>query len=188
MALSTNELKSGLTILLDNQIYVILDFQHVKPGKGGAFVRTKLRNLKNGVILERTFKGEERIQEAFIEERKLQYLYHSDKIYYFMDLENFEEISISEDILGQNSKFFKDNLQITTYSYNQGIFNIALPNFIELKIVHTEPGVRGDTAKTATKQAIVETNATVTVPLFVQAGDIIKIDTRSGEYVERVAK
>ena len=183
---SINEIRPGLTILLNGQIYVIQTYQHVKPGKGAAFVRTKLRNFKDGRVLEKTFKGDEKLEDAFIEERKLQHLYHSDKIYHFMDQESFEQVSISKDILGEHSKFLKDNLQITAYSYKGEILNIALPTFIELKIIHTEPGVRGDTAKSAVKLATMETGATVWVPLFIQVGDTIKIDTRSAEYIERV--
>ncbi len=186
MAISINEIKTGLTIILDDQLYSVVEYQHVKPGKGAAFVRTKLRNLKSGAILERTFKGDEKIEDAFIEERKIQYLYRSDKIYHFMDQESFEELALSEETIGQNIKFLKDNLEITAYSYKGEIINVVLPTFIEFKITHTEPGLRGDTAKSATKQAIIETGATVAVPLFVEIGDIIKIDTRSGEYVERV--
>ena len=187
MVISINEIKSGLTILIDGQIYTVMEYQHVKPGKGAAFVRTKLRSLKSGSMLEKTFKGEEKIQEAFIEEKKLQYLYRSDEIYHFMDQQTFEEVSISEDILGQNSRFLKDNLMITVYSHEGEIFNTALPTFIELKITHTEPGLKGDTAKSATKMATVETGATVSVPLFIEVGDVIKVDTRSGEYVERIS-
>jgi elongation factor P len=165
---------------------MVIDYQHVKPGKGAAFVRTKIRNLRNGSVLEKTFRGDEKIEEAFIEERKLQYLYRSDKIYHFMDQENFEEVSINEDILGANCKFLKDNLQISAYSYEGEIFNVALPTFIELKITHTEPGLKGDTAKAALKQATVETGASISVPLFIKQGDVIKIDTRSGEYIERI--
>ena len=186
MRISINELKTGLTILLDGQIYMVMEYQHVKPGKGAAFVRTKLRNLKGGGILERTFKGDEKIEEAFIEERKLQYLYRSSKIYYFMDQENFEEINISEDILGENTKFLKEGLEVSSYSYKGEILNVLLPTFIELKVAHTEPGLKGDTAKSTNKSATVETGAIIAVPLFIEVGDVIKIDTRSGEYVERV--
>lgn len=187
MPISINEIKPGLTILIGEEIYVVLGYQHVKPGKGAAFVRTKLRNLKNGGVLEKTFKGDEKIEEAFIEEKKIQFLYHTDEIYYFMDQQSFEEISISEDILGQNTNFLKDNLQIAAYAYKGEILNVVLPTFIQLKVVHAEPGVRGDTAKAATKPATVETGATIQVPLFVQVDNIIRVDTRSGEYVERVS-
>lgn len=187
MPVSINEIKPGLTILIGEGIYVVLQYQHVKPGKGAAFVRTKLRNLKNGGVLERTFKGDEKIKEAFIEERKLQYLYRSGEIYHFMDQQNFEEVSISGHILGQKTELLKDNLQITAYSYKGEILNITLPIFIRLRVVHAEPGVRGDTAKAATKSATLETGAIIQVPLFVQVDNIIKVDTRSGEYVERVS-
>lgn len=188
MAVSINELKSGLTILVGAQVYQVLECQHVKPGKGAAFVRAKLRNLKNSSIQELTFRGEEKIQEAFIEERKLQYLYNSDDIYHFMDQTNFEEITISKDLLGDKVKFLKDNLQVSASFNKNEILNINLPNFINFKIIHTEPGIRGDTVKSGGKLAKIETGATVQVPLFINNGDTIKIDTRSGEYVERVEK
>lgn len=186
MALSINEIKSGLSILLDGQIYGVLEYQHVKPGKGAAFVRTKLRNLKNKAVIEKTFRGSDKIEEAFIEEKRLQYLYRSNREYYFMDQESFEQIGILEDILGQNSKFLKDNIQITAYSYAGEVFNVSLPTFIELKVTQADPGLKGDTAKAALKMATVSTGATVAVPLFIKQGDMIKVDTRSGGYVERV--
>ena len=186
MAVSINEIKSGLTLLVDGDVYQVVEFQHVKPGKGAAFVRTKLRNLKNGGIQERTFRGDEKIEEAFIEEKKLQYLYASGNIYHFMDQDNFEEITISEDLLGDKRKFLKDNLDVVAYSYKNEILNINPPNFIEFKIIHTEPGIKGDTAKSGTKLATIETGATVQVPLFIDVGDTIKVDSRTGEYVERV--
>ncbi|MFC1593297.1 elongation factor P, partial [Candidatus Omnitrophota bacterium] len=157
MTVSINELKSGLTILINNRIYTVVDYQHVKPGKGAAFVRTKLRNLKDGRILEKTFRGDDKIEDAFIEERKLQYLYHSDQTYHFMDQLNFDDISIHEEVLGENSKFLKDNLTLSAYSYNGTILNVALPIFIELKVVETEPGIKGDTAKAAFKSCTTET-------------------------------
>jgi len=186
VAVSINEIKSGLTLLVDGDVYQVVEFQHVKPGKGAAFVRTKLRNLKNGGIQERTFRGDEKIEEAFIEEKKLQYLYASGNIYHFMDQDNFEEITISDDMLGDKRKFLKDNLDVVAYLYKNEILNINPPNFIEFKIIHTEPGIKGDTAKSGTKPATIETGATVQVPLFIDVGDTIKVDSRTGEYVERV--
>ena len=183
--LSINEIKSGLTVLLDRQIYAVLGYQHVKPGKGAAFVRIKLRNLKDGRVLEKTFKGDEKIEEVFIEERRLQYLYRSDRIYYFMDQRSFEQVSISKDVLGENSKFLKDALEITAYFFNEKILYIELPNFIEVKITHTEPGLKGDTARAAMKLATIETGVSIQVPLFIEVGDVIKVDTRSGKYIER---
>jgi len=185
VALSINEIKSGVTILVDGEVYVVIETQHVKPGKGAAFVRAKLRNLKNSNIQEKTFRGDEKIEEAFVEEKKLQYLYASGKMYHFMDQENFEEIAISEDNIGDKKKFLKDNLEVSGYFYKNETLNINLPNFIEFKIIHTEPGIKGDTAKSGTKPAQIETGATVQVPLFINSGDAIKVDTRTGEYIER---
>ncbi len=187
MAASINEIKSGLTILVDGDVYVVLDSQHVKPGKGAAFVRTKLRNLKNGSVQERTFRGDEKIEEAYVEERKLQYLYAAGEVYNFMAQDNFEEISVSGDVLSDKSKFLKDNLEVAAYFYKNEILSINLPNFIEFKITHTEPGIKGDTAKSGTKPAEIETGASIQVPLFINTGDTIKVDTRQGIYVERVS-
>lgn len=186
MALSINEIKSGVTILVDTEVYVVIDTQHVKPGKGAAFVRAKLRNLKNNSIQEKTFRGDEKIEMAFVEERKMQYLYASGTIYHFMDQENFEEIAIAQDNLGDKKKFLKDNLEVTGNFYNNETLSINLPNFIEFKISHTEPGIKGDTAKSGTKPAEIETGAIIQVPLFINSGDSVKVDTRTGEYVERV--
>lgn len=186
MALSINEIKSGVTVLVDSQVYMVVETQHVKPGKGAAFVRAKMRNLRNSNMQERTFRGDEKIDEAFIEERKLQYLYASGSMFHFMDQDNFEEIAISEDSLGDKKKFLKDNLEVSGYFYKGETLNVNLPNFIEFTIEHTEPGIKGDTAKSGTKPATVETGATIQVPLFVNPGDRIKVDTRTGSYVERV--
>lgn len=188
MALSINDMKNGLTILVDGIVYQVVEFQHVKPGKGAAFVRTKLRNMKTGNLQEMTFRGEEKIEEAYIDERKLQFLYNSGEFYHFMDQENFEELEIHKDTLGDKIKFLKDNLDVTSYSYKDDILTVTLPNFIEFQIVHTEPGIKGDTAKSGTKPAKIETGAIIQVPLFVEETDRIKVDTRSGSYVERVVK
>lgn len=186
MALSINEIKSGLTILVDGQVYMIQETQHVKPGKGAAFVRAKLRNLKNNNIQEKTFRGDEKIESAFVEERKMQYQYSTGDLYHFMDQDNFEDIVIAKEGLGDQVKFLKDNLDAVGYFYNREILNINLPNFIEFKIIHTEPGIKGDTAKGGTKPAKIETGATLQVPLFINIDDKIKVDTRTGEYIERV--
>lgn len=186
MALSINEIKSGLTILIDNEVYIVIETQHVKPGKGAAFARVKLRNLKNNAIYDKTFRGDEKIEEAFVEERKLQYLYLLGNIYHFMDQENFEEVTLSQEHLGEKKKFLKDNLEVIGYFYKNEPLNIKLPNFIEVIVTHTEPGIKGDTAKSGTKSAEIETGATVLVPLFICTGDKIKVDTRTGEYVQRL--
>lgn len=187
MALSINEIKSGLTILVEGQVYQVVEYQPVKPGKGAAFIRTKLRNLKNNNIQEVTFRGDAKIEEAFVEERNLQYSYTSGEIYHFMDQENFEEITISKENLGDKIKFLKDNLDVSAYFYKNDFLNITLPTFIEFKIMHTEPGIKGDTAKSGTKPATIETGAIVQVPLFIDSEDKIKIDTRTGGYIERVS-
>jgi len=185
VALSINEIKSGVTILVDGQVYMVVDTEHVKPGKGSAFVRAKMRNLKNGSIQEKTFRGDEKIEEAFVEERKLLYQYKAGNMFHFMDQDNYEEIVISEDNIQEKKKFLKDNQEVSGYFYKNETLNINLPNHMQLKVTHTEPGIKGDTAKSGTKPAEIETGATVLVPLFINVGDIIKIDTRTGEYLER---
>lgn len=187
MALSINEIKSGVTVLVDSNVYMVIETQHVKPGKGAAFVRARLRNLKTGGIQEKTFRGDEKIEEAYVEERKLQYSYVSGNTYHFIDQENFEEVAIQEDYIGDKKKFLKDNLEVSGYFYKNDTLNINLPNFIEVTVTHTEPGIKGDTAKSGTKPAEIETKASIQVPLFINTGDRIKVDTRTGAYVERVA-
>lgn len=186
MALSINDIKAGVTILVDNVVYMVIDTEHVKPGKGAAFVRAKMRNMKTGNIQDRTFRGDEKIEQAFVEERKMQYLYSSGEIYHFMDQENYEEVVISASVLGDKTKFLKDNLDILGFFFKGEALNVNLPFFVEYTISHTEPGIKGDTAKSGTKPAQIETGATVQVPLFIDVGDRIKIDTRTGGYVERV--
>ena len=186
MALSINDVKSGLTVLVEGEIYQIIEFQHVKPGKGAAFVRVKLRNLRTSNVLEKTFRGDEKIEEAYIEERKLQYQYTTGDMYHFMAQDNYEELAISKDTLGNKVKFLKDNIEVTSYSYKDEVLSVNLPNFIECSIKHTEPGIKGDTAKSGTKPAEIETGAIIQVPLFVDIDDRIKVDTRTGTYVERV--
>lgn len=188
MALSINEIKVGHTILVDGDVYAAIDIHHVKPGKGSAFVRVKIRKLKNNSVLERTFRGDEKIEQAFVEERKLQYLYFSGDMFHFMDQDTFEEIDISAEALGENKMFLKDNLAVSGYFYQHETLNVSLPNFVEYAITHTEPGIKGDTAKSGNKPAEIETGATVQVPLFINEGDIVKVDTRTGTYVERVVK
>ncbi len=187
MALSINDIKSGITLFFEGNVYMVVEAQHVKPGKGAAFVRAKSRNMKTSNIQELTFRGDAKIESAFVEERKLQYQYNTVDMYHFMDRDNFEDVAISEENIGDNKKFLKDYLEVSGYFYKDEFLNIALPNFIEFEILHTEPGIKGDTAKNGTKHAEIETGATVQVPLFINQGDRIKIDTRTGGYVERVA-
>jgi len=187
VALGINEIKSGVTILVEGEVYMCIDAQHVKPGKGAAFVRARLRNLRNDNIQEKTFRGEEKIDEAYIEERKLQYQYASAGMFHFMDTENFEEIAISEKIIADKAKLLKDNLEITGYFYKGETLFVNLPNFIEFTIVETEPGFKGDSSKSGNKPATVDTGAVIPVPLFINVGDKIKVDTRTGgTYVERI--
>jgi len=187
VALSINEIKSGVTVLVDDIVYVCVDAQHVKPGKGAAFVRARLRDMKTNNIQEKTFRGEEKIEQAYVEERKLQYQYSSSGMFHFMDQENFEEIAITEDIIGDKAKLLQDNLEIMGYFFKGVALSVTLPNFIEFKIVETEPGFKGDSSKSGTKPAKVDTGATIQVPLFINVGDRIKVDTRTGgTYSERI--
>ncbi|MBL7084731.1 MAG: elongation factor P [Candidatus Omnitrophica bacterium] len=183
--ISTNQFKNGMTIMLDGDIYSIVGFQHVKPGKGGAFVRTKLRNLKSGNILDKTFRAGEKVEQAFLEERRIQFLYRHGNFYHFMDQKSFEEVELSEKRLGEKVKFLKENTELAMVMCEGKIIDINLPNFVELKVIHAEPGVRADTVKAATKRATIETGAKIDVPLFINKGQIIKIDTRSERYVGR---
>ena len=187
MALSINEVKSGLTVLVDDIVWLVVETQHVKPGKGAAFVRAKLRNLKQGTIQEKTFRGDEKVEEAYVEERKLQYQYNTGDMFHFMDQDTYEDIAISAENVGDSAKFLKDNLDVSAYFFKHDILNISLPFFIEFEIKHTEPGIKGDTAKSGTKPAEIETGAAVQVPLFINTGDRIKVDTRTGQYIERVS-
>lgn len=187
MALSINEIKSGVTILVEGEVYMCIDAQHVKPGKGAAFVRARLRNLRNDNVQEKTFRGEEKIDEAYIEERKLQYQYSSGGMFHFMDTDNFEEIAISGRIIADKAKLLKDNLEVMGYFYKGETLFVNLPNFIEFTIVETEPGFKGDSSKSGNKPATVDTGAVIGVPLFINVGDKIKVDTRTGgTYVERI--
>ena len=184
--ISTSDFKTGLTIEFDNEIYTIVEFQHVKPGKGAAFVRTKLKNRRSGAIVEKTFRAGEKVEKAHIEKREMQYLYNEGKDYYFMNTENYDQISLSAEQLGEdNIKFLKENMLIQVMIYKEETIGIDLPNTVVLKVIETEPGVKGDTASNVTKAATVETGAVIRVPLFVNEGDELVIDTRNGEYVSR---
>ncbi|GKX31916.1 elongation factor P [Vallitalea longa] len=183
---SAGEFRNGLTIQYENQIYTVVEFQHVKPGKGAAFVRTKLKNLKTGSVIEKTFRPTEKMPKAHIERKDMQYLYTDGDLFHFMDIETYDQIAINSDQIGDTLKFVKENDMVKILSHENEVFGIEPPLFAELEIIHTEPGVKGDTATGATKPAEVETGASVNVPLFVNIGDKIKIDTRTGEYLSRV--
>lgn len=183
---SAGDFRNGLTIELDNNIFQVIEFQHVKPGKGAAFVRTKLRNIKNGGVIEKTFRPTEKCPQAHIDRSDMQYLYSDGDLYHFMDVESYEQIALNEEAIGDALKFVKENDMVKICSHNKQVFAIEPPLFVELVITETEPGFKGDTAQGATKPAIVETGATVYVPLFVEQGDKISIDTRTGDYLKRV--
>lgn len=182
---SAGDFKNGITFELDGQVMQVVEFQHVKPGKGAAFVRTKLRNVINGGMVEKTFSPTEKFPTAFIERKEMQYLYKDDSLYYFMDNETYEQIPLNEDKLDDNFKFVKENEVVKVLSYKGNVFGVEPPFFVELEVVETEPGVRGDTATNVTKPATLETGAEIKVPIFINAGEVIRIDTRTGEYLER---
>ena len=183
--ISAGDFRNGITIEYDNNVYQIIEFQHVKPGKGAAFVRTKLKNIKNGGVVEKTFRPTEKCPQARIDRKDMQYLYNDGDMYIFMDVENYEQLSLSQDAIGDALKFVKENDMCKICSHNGSVFSVEPPMFVELEITETEPGFKGDTATGASKPAIVETGAQVMVPLFVNQGDKIKIDTRTGEYLSR---
>lgn len=183
--IQAGDFRNGITIEYDNNVYQIIDFQHVKPGKGAAFVRTKLKNIKNGGVVEKTFRPNEKFPPARIDRNDMQYLYSDGELFHFMNVENYEQIALNADSIGDSLKFVKENEMVKICTHNGAVFAIEPPLFVELEITDTEPGIKGDTATGATKPAIVETGATVYVPLFVEQNDKIKIDTRSGEYLSR---
>lgn len=183
---SAGDFRNGLTIELDNSIYQIIDFQHVKPGKGAAFVRTKLKNIKGGGVIEKTFRPTEKCPQAHIDRKDMQYLYSDGELYHFMDVVTYDQIALDEEAIGDTLKFIKENEMVKMLSHNGAVFAIEPPLFVELEVTETEPGVKGDTATGATKPATVETGVTIYVPLFVNQGDRISIDTRTGDYLKRV--
>lgn len=183
--ISTNDFHTGLTIELEGEVYAVVDFQHVKPGKGSAFVRSKLRNVKTGFTIERTFRAGEKIPRAHIDYREMQYLYSSGEDNFFMDTSTYEQINLSDEKLGDNKKYLKENMIIGIQMYEGAPIGVELPNSVELVVVETDPGLRGDTASGGTKPATLETGAVVQVPLFVNIGEVIRVDTRTGQYLER---
>lgn len=184
--ISAGDFRNGITIELEGSVYQIIEFQHVKPGKGAAFVRTKLKNVINGGVVERTFRPTEKCPQARIDRKDMQYLYSDGDLYNFMDTETYDQVALNGDTVGDALKFVKENEMVKVCSFNGSVFAIEPPLFVELEITDTEPGFKGDTATGATKPAIVETGAKVMVPLFVNQGEVIKIDTRTGEYLSRV--
>ena len=184
--ISTTDFRGGVRLLVDGEPYYIVEFQHVKPGKGGAFVRTKLKSYLSGNVLDRTFRSGERFEEPDLEEREMQFLYATGDEYTFMDTETYEQLTFEKQQLGDNGDLLKENMNVKILIYEHRPIDVELPIFIELKVVDAEPGVRGDTASGGTKPAVVETGATIKVPLYLEVGTVIKIDTRTRAYVERV--
>lgn len=183
--ISVNDFKTGLTIDVDGDLFTVIDFQHVKPGKGAAFVRSKLKNLRNGNTVERTFRAGENVSRAHIENRQMQYLYASGSEYTFMDTETFDQINLERKQIEWELNFLKENMNINIMSYQGEILGINMPNSVELKVIETEPGIKGNTATGATKSAKVETGLNVQVPLFINEGDVLLVDSREGKYISR---
>lgn len=183
---SATDFKNGITIEMDGILYSVLDFQHVKPGKGAAFVRTKLRNITNGGIIDKTFRPSEKVFKAHLERKDMQFLYRDDDIYHFMDNETFEQIAVNAKDVGDSLKFIKESMLVKIVTHKNKVVDIEPPISVELTIIETEPGFKGDTAQGANKSAVLETGVSINVPLFIEEGDVIKVDTRTGEYISRV--
>ena len=184
--ITAGDFRKGMTFEIDGQPYLIVDFQHVKPGKGAAFVRTTYRNLKTGTIREEAFNPSDKFPKASIETKEMQYLYHDGELYYFMDNDTFDQVPLNEEQVEAAIKWVKENEMVTIRFYNGSAFQVEAPNFVELEVIEAEPGVKGNTASNVTKNAVVETGTVVHVPLFIEQGEKIKIDTRTGEYMSRV--
>ena len=183
--ISAGDFRKGITIEIDGQVWVIVDFQHVKPGKGAAFVRTKYKNILTGATREEAFNPDDKFPKAHIETKKMQYLYNDGELYYFMDMETYEQVPIAFDQVEDAIKFLRENDEATIKFYQGAPFLVEAPNFVDLKVIETEPGVKGNTATNVTKAATVETGAVVQVPIFIEEGEVIQIDTRTGEYLGR---
>ena len=184
--ITAGDFKKGVTVEMDGGVWIIVDFQHVKPGKGAAFVRTRIKNIMTGAVIERTFNPTDKMPRAHIETKEMQYLYSDGELYYFMDMETYEQLPMSKDSVEDAIQYMKENTNATVRFFKGAPFSVEAPNFVELQVTHTEPGFKGDTASSnVTKPATVETGYTLNVPLFVDIGDILRIDTRTGEYMSR---
>lgn len=183
--LTAGDFRNGITFDMDGQVYQVIEFQHVKPGKGAAFVRTKFKNVITGAVVEKSFNPTDKFENAFIERKEFEYLYNDGELYYFMDSETYEQIPLDASKLGDNFKFVKENDVVKLMSYKGNVFSVEPPMFVVLEVTETEPGVRGDTATNVTKPATLETGAVIKVPIFINEGEKVKIDTRTGEYMER---
>ena len=183
---TAGDFKNGVTFEMEGNVFQVVEFQHVKPGKGAAFVRTKLKNVITGAVIERTFSPTDKYENAYVDRKEMQYLYNDGDLYYFMDTETYDQLPLNADKLPDNFKFVKENMLCKIISYKGNVFAVEPPTFVELEVSDTEPGVRGDTATGASKFATLETGAAIRVPLFINTGDVLKVDTRTGEYLERV--
>ena len=183
--ITAGDFRNGVTFEMDGKVMQVIEFQHVKPGKGAAFVRTKMKNVITGAVTETSFNPTDKFENAFVERKDMEYSYNDGSLYYFMDMETYELVPIDESVLSDNFKFVKENMSCTIYSYKGKVFNVEPPTFVDLEVTQTDPGFKGDTATNVTKPAILETGAEVKVPLFINPGDRIRIDTRVGEYLER---
>lgn len=183
--ISAGEFRNGVTFEFEGNVFQIVEFQHVKPGKGAAFVRTKLKNVINGGVVEKTFRPTDKMPKAHIDRRDMEYLYQDGDLYYFMDQESYEQTPLNSEQLGDALKFVKENMLVKILSYKGNVFGVEPPNFVELQVTQTEPGFKGDTATGASKPATLETGAVINVPLFIEEGEMIRVDTRTGEYMER---
>ena len=183
--ITAGDFKKGITVEMDNGVWTIVDFQHVKPGKGAAFVRTRIKNVMTGAVLERTFNPTDKMPKAILETKEMQYLYNDGDLYYFMDLETYEQLPLNHSQVEDAIPFVKENTNVTVRFFKGSAFSVEAPNFVTLEVTDTEPGFKGDTASNTYKPATVETGYTLQVPLFINTGDLIRIDTRTGEYMER---
>lgn len=184
--ISTNDFRTGLTIELEGQVYSVVDFQHVKPGKGAAFVRTKLKNMQTGAVTEKTFRAGEKVSKAHIERKTMQYLYNTGQDFIFMDTESYEQLTLDREQLGDSALYLKENMEADFMMYEELIMGVEVPNFVELTVTETDPGFKGDTASGGSKPAALETGLTVQVPFFINVGDVVRVNTKTGEYMERV--
>lgn len=184
--ISTSDFHTGITIELNEDVYTVINFQHVKPGKGQAFVRSKLKNLKTGSIIEHTFRAGEKMARAHIERKEAEYLYSAEDELFFMDIKTFEQLYLQKEQLGEVLKYLKENMQITILLYKDKVIGVDFPGSVELSVAETDPGVKGNTASGGSKPAVLETGLVVQVPFFINTGDMLKINTRTGEYVERL--
>lgn len=183
--ISASDFRNGVTFEMDGKVMQVVEFQHVKPGKGAAFVRTKMKNVITGAVTETSFNPTAKFEQAFVDRKEMEYSYNDGDLYYFMDMETYDMLPVNKSVLGDNFKFVKENMSCKIMSYKGSVFGVEPPNFVDLEVTETEPGIKGDTATNVTKPATLETGAEIKVPLFINAGDRIRIDTRTGEYMER---